>query len=99
MSNPAAVRQFLDTGGESLLRGFKNYLSDLAENGGMPAQVDKSPFKLGVNIAATPGAVVFRNEVLEVIQYKPDTPEVRKRPRRHHAASDQQVLFPRSFPR
>jgi polyhydroxyalkanoate synthase subunit PhaC len=80
ISNPAAVRQFLDTGGASLWRGFKNYLADLAENGGLPAQVDKSPFKLGVNIATTPGAVVFRNEVLEVIQYKADTPEVRKRP-------------------
>jgi polyhydroxyalkanoate synthase subunit PhaC len=79
-SNPTAVRQFLDTGGDSLLRGFRNYLSDLAKNGGLPAQVDKSTFKLGVNIAATPGAVVFRNELLEVIQYKPDTPEVRKRP-------------------
>jgi polyhydroxyalkanoate synthase subunit PhaC len=80
ISNPTAMRQFLDTGGESLLRGFKNYLADLAENGGLPAQVDKSPFKLGVNIATTPGAVVFRNEVLEVVQYKADTPEVRKRP-------------------
>jgi polyhydroxyalkanoate synthase len=80
ISNPAAVRQFLDTGGASLWRGFKNYLADLAENGGLPAQVDKSPFKLGVNIATTPGAVVFRNEVLEVIQYKADTSEVRKRP-------------------
>ena len=80
MSNPAAVRQFLDTGGQSFWRGFKNYLADLAENGGLPAQVDKSPFKLGVNIATTPGAVVFRNEVLEVIQYKPDGAEVRKRP-------------------
>ena len=80
MSNPAAVRQFLDTGGESLWRGFKNYLTDLAENGGLPAQVDKSRFKLGVNIATTPGAVVYKNELLEVIQYKPETPEVRKRP-------------------
>jgi polyhydroxyalkanoate synthase subunit PhaC len=80
LSNPTAVRQFLDTGGDSLLRGFKNYLADLAKNGGLPAQVDKTPFKLGVNIAATPGAVVFRSELLEVIQYKPDTPEVRKRP-------------------
>src|SRR4029077_6152579 len=41
---------------------------------------DKSPFKLGVNIATTPGAVVFRNELLEVIQYAPNTPEVRNRP-------------------
>jgi polyhydroxyalkanoate synthase len=80
MSNPAAVRQFLDTGGQSLWRGFKNYLADLAENGGLPAQVDKSPFKLGVNIATTPGAVIFRNEVLEVVQYRPDGAEVRKRP-------------------
>ena len=75
MSNPAAVRQFLDTGGQSLWRGFKNYLADLAENGGLPAQVDKSPFKLGVNIATTPGAVVFRNEVLEVIQYRRTQPK------------------------
>ena len=74
------MRQFFDTGGESLWRGFKNYLGDLAENGGLPAQVDKSRFKLGVNIATTPGAVVYRNELLEVIQYQPDTPEVRKRP-------------------
>ena len=74
------MRKFLDTGGESLWRGFKNYLGDLAENGGLPSQVDKSRFKLGVNIATTPGAVVFRNELLEVIQYKPMTPEVRKRP-------------------
>jgi polyhydroxyalkanoate synthase subunit PhaC len=80
LSNPAAVRQFFDTGGESLWRGFKNYVGDLAENGGLPAQVDKSRFKLGVNIATTPGAVVYRNELLEVIQYQPDTPEVRKRP-------------------
>ena len=80
ISNPTAVRQFLDTGGASLWRGFKNYLADLAENGGLPAQVDKAPFKLGVNIATTPGAVVYRNDVLEVIQYKADAPEVRKRP-------------------
>ncbi len=46
----------------------------------MPAQVDKAPFKLGVNIATTPGAVVFRNEVLEIIQYQANAPDVRKRP-------------------
>ena len=74
LTNPAALRQFLDTGGESLWRGFNNYLDDLVKNGGMPAQVDKSPFKLGVNIATTPGAVVFRNDLLEVIQYAPSTP-------------------------
>jgi polyhydroxyalkanoate synthase subunit PhaC len=80
LCNPAALRQFIDTGGESLWRGFRNFLGDLTENGGLPAQVDKSPFKLGVNIATTAGAVVFRNDLLEVIQYAPSTSEVRKRP-------------------
>ncbi len=98
MSNPAAVRQFLDTGGESLWRGFKNYLSDLVENGGLPSQVDKAPFKLGVNIAMTPGAVVFRNEVLEVIQYTANATKIAQAPAYYYAAPDQQVLFTRSFP-
>ncbi len=80
LGNPAAVRQFFDTGGQSLWRGLKNYIEDLAQNGGLPAQVDKTPFKLGVNIATTPGAVVFRNDLLEVIQYAPTTTDVRKRP-------------------
>jgi polyhydroxyalkanoate synthase subunit PhaC len=80
LSNPVALRQFIDTGGESLWRGFKNYLGDLAKNGGMPAQVDKSPFKVGVNIATTRGAVIFRNDLLELIQYTPGSPDVRKRP-------------------
>jgi polyhydroxyalkanoate synthase len=80
LGNPTALRQIIDTGGESLWHGLKNYVGDLANNGGLPAQVDKSAFKLGGNIATTPGAVVFRNELLEVIQYAPSTSEVRKRP-------------------
>jgi polyhydroxyalkanoate synthase len=80
LSNPAALRQFLDTGGQSAWRGFKNFLDDLANNGGMPTQVDKTPFKVGGNLATTPGAVVFHNELLELIQYSPTTPNVRRRP-------------------
>jgi polyhydroxyalkanoate synthase subunit PhaC len=80
LTNPAAVRKFVDTGGRSLWDGLKNYLDDLTRNGGMPSMVDQSVFKVGENLATTPGAVVFRNELLELIQYAPTTPNVRKRP-------------------
>jgi len=80
LTNPAAVRKFVDTGGRSLWSGLKNYLDDLAKNGGMPSMVDQSAFKVGETLATTPGAVVFRNELLELIQYTPTTPNVRKRP-------------------
>jgi polyhydroxyalkanoate synthase len=79
-TNPAAVRKLLDTGGQSLWRGLKNYLDDLTKNRGMPSMVDTSAFKVGENLATTPGSVVFRNELLELIQYTPTTPKVWKRP-------------------
>jgi polyhydroxyalkanoate synthase len=80
LTNPAAMRNFVDTGGRSVWRGLKNYLDDLTKNGGMPSMVDQSAFKVGENLATTPGGVVFRNELLELIQYSPTTPNVRKRP-------------------
>jgi len=80
LTNPAAVRKCADTGGQSLWHGLKNYFDDLAKNRGMPSMVDTSAFKVGENLATTPGAVVFRNELLELIQYTPTTPKVRKRP-------------------
>ena len=80
LTNPAAVRKFADTGGQSLLNGLKNYVGDLANNRGMPSMVDTSAFKVGENLAITPGAVVFRNELLELIQYTPMTEKVWKRP-------------------
>ena len=80
LGNPAALKQLVDTGGQSLWRGLKNYLEDVVKNGGMPSQVEASAFKVGGNIAITPGAVVFRNELLELIQYAPETTTVRKRP-------------------
>jgi polyhydroxyalkanoate synthase subunit PhaC len=80
VSNPAALKKVVDSGGESLRSGLKNYIDDLVSNGGMPSQVDTTPFELGKNIATTPGAVVFRNEILELIQYQPVTPEVWQRP-------------------
>jgi polyhydroxyalkanoate synthase subunit PhaC len=78
--NPAAVKKFVDTGGASLVRGFQNFSSDLARNGGLPAQVDPRQFAVGKNLATTPGAVVYRSPVMELIQYKPMTGEVHRRP-------------------
>jgi len=80
VSNPAALKKLIDTGGESLWSGLKNYLEDLVKNGGLPSQVDSKPFQVGKNIAATPGAVVLRTEVFELIQYKPMAAEVWARP-------------------
>ncbi|TYL97791.1 alpha/beta fold hydrolase [Bradyrhizobium rifense] len=80
LTNPAAMRKFVDTGGRSVWQGLKNYVDDLTRNGGMPSMVDRSAFKVGENLATTPGAVVLRNELLELIQYTPTTSKVWKRP-------------------
>jgi len=80
LTNPAAVRKFVDTGGQSLWRGLNNYFDDLTRNRGMPSMVDMSAFKVGENLATTPGAVIFRNDLLELIQYAPTTAKVWKRP-------------------
>ncbi|HEV2666418.1 MAG TPA: class II poly(R)-hydroxyalkanoic acid synthase, partial [Blastocatellia bacterium] len=78
--NPAALKKMMETGGASLARGLQNLLQDIATNGGLPAQVDKSAFQVGKNLATTPGAVVFRNEVCELIQYEPANDQVYARP-------------------
>jgi polyhydroxyalkanoate synthase len=80
VGNPAALKRAARTRGRSLLRGTRNMVSDWRHNGGMPSQVDTRPFTVGGNLAVTPGAVVHRNEVLELIQYEPTTPKVRERP-------------------
>ncbi len=74
--NPGVVKEATETDGMSLVRGLQNFLDDVRENGGYPRQVDKSGFELGVNIAATPGRVVMRNELIELIAYDPQTPQV-----------------------
>jgi polyhydroxyalkanoate synthase len=76
LTNPAALKRALDTGGASAVAGARNFLRDLISNGGMPRQVDTRPFKLGVNLAATPGKVVFANDLMELIQYAPQTESV-----------------------
>lgn len=78
--NPAAVKRFIDTGGSSAVTGFRQFVADMRDNGGLPSQVDKADFRVGGNVAVTPGAVVYRDEILELIQYTPQTPLVRTRP-------------------
>jgi polyhydroxyalkanoate synthase subunit PhaC len=78
--NPAALKRAFETGGASLLNGLRNFTTDLINNGGMPSQVDKRPFEVGKNLAVTPGAVVHRGEIYELLQYKPSTPQVYQRP-------------------
>jgi polyhydroxyalkanoate synthase subunit PhaC len=74
--NPAALRQAFDTGGKSLVRGAKNMLGDIRNNGGWPSQVDSTGFEVGVNMGATPGAVVYRSDLIELIQYEPQVKQV-----------------------
>jgi polyhydroxyalkanoate synthase len=75
--NPAAIRKAFDTGGKSIGRGLNNWVHDLRHNGGWPSQVDTSGFEVGVNMAATAGSVVYRE----------DYPPIEKAPGRHVRAT------------
>ena len=79
-ANPTAMKQFFETGGKSAVNGLKNLLTDVTENGGLPSSVDTSKFKVGENLAVSPGKVVFRNDVIELVHYTANTPKVHQRP-------------------
>jgi polyhydroxyalkanoate synthase subunit PhaC len=78
--NPAALRRAVDTGGRSVVRGLRNLADDLAHNGGLPQQTDRSVHAVGRNLGVSAGSVVYRDDVIELIQYRPSTPQVRARP-------------------
>src|SRR5262249_17220204 len=78
-TNPAALKRAFETGGLSALRGGRNMARDLAR-GGMPQMVNREPFPVGEKLGCTPGAVVYRDEIFELLQYTPTTPSVRSRP-------------------
>jgi polyhydroxyalkanoate synthase len=80
LGNPTAVRKIVDTGGANLVEGLKHLVHDVRHNRGLPSQVDTTPFKLGENMATSPGQVVFRDEMFELLQYTPTTPQVHQRP-------------------
>jgi polyhydroxyalkanoate synthase len=80
--NPEVVEATIESKGENLLKGMKNLLEDIDRGHGALSirQADLDYFKLGENVATTPGKVVYQNEIMQVIQYDPMTDEVAKRP-------------------
>ncbi|MDT7748383.1 MAG: poly[(R)-3-hydroxyalkanoate] polymerase subunit PhaC [Pseudonocardiales bacterium] len=80
VTNPAGLKRAFDTGGASLLSGLRNLVDDLRHNGGMPATVEPGVFQVGRDLALTPGAVVAREPLAELIQYTPSTETVHERP-------------------
>lgn len=79
-TNPAALRKARETRGASLWAGLKMFADDVAKRRPIPSQVDESAFTIGGNLAITPGAVVLRHDMFELLQYAPQTPQVRERP-------------------
>jgi len=82
LTNPDVLRETMQTRGENLTRGLKNLMADLEKGRGRLAltQTDMEGFKVGEDLATTPGKVVFQNDIIELIQYEPTTETVKKRP-------------------
>ncbi len=78
LTNPDAIQKMVDTRGQSLVDGMKLLMQDMKDND--ISMVDKDAFKVGKNLATTPGKVVFRTDLFELIQYKPQTKQVREIP-------------------
>ena len=78
--NPAALKAVIDTGGGSVLAGMRHFVADMAAPPRVPKMVEPDAFEVGVDLAVTPGSVVLRTPVLELIQYRPATASVRQVP-------------------
>jgi len=78
ISNPAALKAAVDSRGESLVKGMQNFAADLERGGGVLqiTQTDVTKFEVGVNVATAPGKVVFQNELIQLLQFEPETKEV-----------------------
>lgn len=79
-TNPQVARRTIESGGLSLMTGLSYLLEDVGKGQGLVSRRAPNDFELGVNVAATPGAVVFRNDLMELIQYAPTTDKVYRRP-------------------
>ena len=79
-TNPGAMRKAVETGGQSVLRGTRKFVEDLATNGSQPQQFAKGVYEVGRNMAVSPGKVVFRNDLMELLQYEPTTTTVHEIP-------------------
>ncbi|MBN9799353.1 PHA/PHB synthase family protein [Pseudonocardia alni] len=80
VTNPAWPKKIVETGGLNIVRGARNMLRDAVQNQGMPRQVTPGAFQVGKDLAVTPGHVVFRNRLIELIQYEPQTDKVHEIP-------------------
>src|SRR5882672_10791407 len=83
LTNPEVLRETVASGGQNLVKGLNNLLEDVTRGGGDQLQLrmtDENAFKLGINIATTPGKVVFQNELIQLIQYYPANGPVYRRP-------------------
>jgi polyhydroxyalkanoate synthase len=82
LTNPQVLRETLTSGGQNLVRGLNNLLSDIEKGGGQLriSMTDENAFQLGRNVATTPGKVVYQTPLMQLIQYEPTTTEVYKRP-------------------
>ena len=82
LTNPEVVRETMASGGQNLLRGLNNLLADIERGDGQLqiSMTDPKAFKMGKNIATSPGKVVYQNELMQLIQYQPSTQKVYKRP-------------------
>ena len=96
-TNPDALERAVETDGMSLVQGLENLVHDIEANNGMilPTLADPDAFELGQNIATAEGEVVFRNEMMELIQFAPTTEKVHRTPLVVFPALDQQVLHSR----
>ena len=82
LTNPAVLREIVESGGRNLLNGLNNFLSDLSRSNGSLdiSMTDKTAFELGENLAVTPGKIVYQNDLMQLIQYSPTTDRVARRP-------------------
>ncbi len=80
MGNPAAMKKTLETGGENVVAGFRNFIDDVVNNNGMPSSVDRSKFTVGENLGITKGDVIHRDSLRELIQYAPQTKKIKATP-------------------
>jgi polyhydroxyalkanoate synthase len=78
--NPKVIKRIIDTGGGNLAEGGRRFVRDFASSPRVPSMVEPDAFEVGVDLAVSPGAVVFRNDVFELIQYAPRTAKVRQVP-------------------
>jgi polyhydroxyalkanoate synthase subunit PhaC len=78
--NPAAMKAAVDTGGGSAVTGIRQFIGDMAVPPRVPSMVESDAFEVGVDLAVTPGSVVLRTPVFELIQYRPATAAVRQIP-------------------